>query len=226
MFGWLLDLLFPPQPLTRELLTMAPEEFARRAERNRAPVGKNVISLFSYRDALVRQAVWELKFRGNRKIAALLSALLHDELLAFLAEYAPLTGFTEPLLVPIPLSKTRQRKRGFNQCELLCDELMRLDSSRFNLGSEKRLNLGSQNFSYATTALVKIKDSPSQTDSETRRERLKNLGGCFSANKAEVEGRNVILIDDVATTGATLAEARRALLSAGARKVIAFTLAH
>ncbi|PIQ68235.1 MAG: hypothetical protein COV91_05240 [Candidatus Taylorbacteria bacterium CG11_big_fil_rev_8_21_14_0_20_46_11] len=174
---------------------------------------------------------------------------MYDELLAFLEEYAPLTNFTEPLLVPIPLSKRRERKRGFNQCELLCEEIRRLDSpfptrlaeasgvaregstavfgrrdfSPFTKWSSN--NARGENFTYSPSVLRKVKDTPSQTKSRNKKERMKNLAGCFEAS-IEVSGRNVILIDDVATTGATLLEARRALRKSGARKVIAFTIAH
>ncbi|KKU76429.1 MAG: hypothetical protein UY03_C0035G0001, partial [Parcubacteria group bacterium GW2011_GWA2_47_64] len=72
----------------------------------------------------------------------------------------------------------------------------------------------------------KCKDTGSQTKMDTRKKRLENLKGCFVADGKAVEGRNIILIDDVATTGATLVEARKTLLRAGARKVIAFTVAH
>ena len=221
----ILDLLLPQKPRARALLVMSPDEFAERAGRFPGNAGKNIISLFDYRVPLVKEAVWMLKYRGNKKIAALLATLLYEELLAFLAEYAPLTNFTDPLLIPIPLSRKRERERGFNQCHLLCDELVRLDSLRFNLESEKRLNLGSQNFTFSL-ALQKTKDTPSQTKTESRAEREKNLRGCFAADAEVVRGRNIILIDDVATTGATIDEARRTLRAAGARKVIAFTVAH
>lgn len=212
MFDWILDLLFPPPPLVRELLRMDAAELSERVERAGTRAGKNIISLFSYQDPLVRRAVWELKYRGNKKVAALLASALHDELLGFLEEYAPLTNFTEPFVIPIPLSRKRERERGFNQCVLLTDELEKLD--------------GGRNFSVSEIALRKVKDTPSQTKTDKRSERLENLKDCFSAGKNEVKGRNIILIDDVATTGATLDEARRTLRKAGARKVIAFTIAH
>lgn len=207
-----LDLLLPQKPLARELLKMSPDEFAERAGRTPGTAGKNILSLFDYRAPLVKEAIWMLKYRGNKKIAALLATALYDEAIAFLGEYAPLTNFTEPLLIPLPLSRKRERERGFNQCVLLSDELEKLDRGR--------------NFAITETALRKTKDTSSQTKTDGRAKRLENLKDCFSADQNEVGGRNIILIDDVATTGATLHEARRALRTAGARKVIAFTVAH
>lgn len=211
LFEKLLDTIFPKKLLVRELEGMPAEEFISRAGKAARPPGKGILSCFDYHDALVRQAVWELKYRGNKKIARLLGVALYDELIAFLEEFAPLMSFTEPLLVPIPLSKTRESERGFNQCELLTDVLMELDCGR--------------NFTLSH-GLAKIKDTPSQTKSDTRKKRLENLKDCFAADEGVVKGRNIILIDDVVTTGATLGEARGTLLRAGARKVIAFTIAH
>ncbi|HBV01434.1 MAG TPA: hypothetical protein DEF00_03525 [Candidatus Taylorbacteria bacterium] len=238
MFEFLLDIIFPKKLLVQELERMDASEFASRATRGASNfggandsakgglertgrnasansglgrAGKEILSCFDYRDRLVRQAVFELKYRGNKKVARLLATTLYDELLAFLEEYAPLTNFTEPLLVPIPLSKTRESERGFNQCKLLVDILLEMD--------------GGRNFTLSF-ALTKCKDTGSQTKMDTRKKRLENLKGCFVADGKAVEGRNIILIDDVATTGATLVEARKTLLRAGARKVIAFTVAH
>lgn len=211
LFEFLLDILFPQRPLVRELEAMDPFTLASRAEKPEGRAGKEMLSCFSYRDALIRQAIWELKYKGNRKVARLLATILYDELLAFLEEYASVTNFTSPLLIPLPLSKKRERERGFNQCQLLTDEIARLD--------------GGKNFTLSL-ALSKIKDTQSQTKQDSRAKRLENLAGCFHADTEAVRNRNIILIDDVATTGATIEEARRTLRSAGARKVIAFTVAH
>ncbi len=211
LFQFLLDLLFPQKSSVRELECMDASSFSARAEKTEGFAGKDIISCFNYRDALVREAIWELKYKGNKKVAALLGTALYDELLAFLEEYAPLTNFTDPLLIPIPLSKKRESERGFNQCRLLTDVLTTLDEER--------------NFKLSL-ALKKIKDTQSQTKSDSRKKRLDNLKGCFEASRTEIEGRNIILIDDVATTGATLEEARKTLRAAGAKKVICFTVAH
>lgn len=211
LFEKLLDLLFPKKPLVRELEAMDPFTLVSRAERPEGRAGKEILSCFSYRDSLVRHAVWELKYKGNRKVAKLLATILYDELLAFLEEYASVTNFTNPLLIPLPLSRKRERERGFNQCRLLVDEMARID--------------GGTNFTLSP-ALSKIKDTQSQTKQDSRAKRLENLKGCFHADVEAVRDHNIILIDDVATTGATIEEARRTLRHAGARKVIAFTVAH
>ena len=211
MFQFLLDILFPKRSRIRELEAMDPFTLASHAEKPDGRAGKEILSCFSYQDALIRQAIWELKYRGNRKVAKLLATILYDELLAFLEEYASVTNFTDPLLIPLPLSKRRERERGFNQCRLLTDEIARLDEGK------------NVTFSFA---LSKIKDTQSQTKQDSRAKRLENLAGCFHVEAEAVRDRNIILIDDVVTTGATIEEARRTLRSAGAKKVIAFTVAH
>ena len=205
-----LDIVFPHRRIVAELMAMEPEEFSARAARAEGRAGRNIISLFDYRDPRVRAAIWELKYRGNRRIAAILGAALCEEIHSFLLEYAPLQNFASPLLIPLPLSARRERERGFNQCDLLLAAIVEAD--------------GGINFT-PSKALRKVQDTPSQTKAQSRAARLMNLSGCFVADSA-VNGRNVILIDDVSTTGATLDEARRALKSAGARKVLAFTVAH
>ena len=79
--------------------------------------------------------------------------------------------------------------------------------------------------------LIKIKDIEHQARIKDRKERIKNIIGSFAIKNPEknielIKNKNVILIDDILTTGATLSEARKVLKQAGARKIIAFTVAH
>ena len=102
--------------------------------------------------------------------------------------------------------------RGYNQSELIVKEIVKID--------------GNKNFQYIQNSLTKIKETPHQSKLKNKTERLKNLKNCFSADAEKVKGRNIILIDDVITTGTTMSEASRTLKEAGAKNVIGFSIAH
>ena len=130
-----------------------------------------------------------------------------------LSELSVMENFREPLLIPIPLSPKRYRERGYNQAELICRELIKIDRNK--------------NFKLEKNILIKPKETEHQARIKNRRERLENIVGSFSVKNVEsIKNRNIILIDDITTTGATLAEARKILKKSGARKIIAFTVAH
>lgn len=207
----LLDLALPRDALTKELHSLSPAELFSRAERA-AQDDPGTIVLFAYRDPLVRKAVWQLKYRGDEKVASLLAACLHDFLAEELAVRLAFGNFARPIAVPIPLSKERRRERGFNQCELVLEKLAARD--------------GGAVCTVAPDVLRRIRHTESQT-SKNRRERLANLRDCFAVPAPEkIRGRNILVLDDVTTTGATFAEARRALRNAGAKKVLCVALAH
>ena len=136
-------------------------------------------------------------------------------------------NFKDAILIPIPLSRRRYRERGYNQAELICKELIKLDSnSNINLryGVDEKME---RNFSLEKNILIKIKETEHQANIKDRRDRLKNLVGSFYVKNPEViKSKNIVLIDDVLTTGATLTEAKKILKQNGARKIIAFTIAH
>jgi len=75
-------------------------------------------------------------------------------------------------------------------------------------------------------SLEKIKETPHQSKLNNKTKRLNNLKNCFSANPEKVKNRNIILIDDVITTGATMSKVKKELKKAGARKVIGIAIAH
>jgi competence protein ComFC len=170
-----------------------------------------IYSVFNYRDGLVKKAVWTLKYAGRHSIAPILAKAMSDKIAEELSELAMMENFTEPALIPIPISARRFKERGFNQAEILAAELA---------GSNPQLKL-------EKNVLYKIRETKNQARIHDRNERLKNLKGAFEIkNPGLIKGRNIILIDDVSTTGATLVEAKRILEKSGAKKVIALTLAH
>lgn len=113
----------------------------------------------------------------------------------------------ERIVVPVPLHKKRERYRGFNQAELLAE----LVAEELKLPLEK--------------ALCRIRNTPQQAKLK-RRERLVNLQNAFELTpQACVTGKTVLLIDDVASTGATLEECAKTLRLGGAKEVWGLVLA-
>ncbi len=111
-------------------------------------------------------------------------------------------------VVPVPMHPEKKRRRGFNQAEVLALRLAR----------QKELPLYKK-------GLIKIRDIPPQTTLEAGG-REKNVEGAFQAGKGiPLEGKILLLVDDVYTTGSTLRECGRVLMRAGAEEVRALTVA-
>ncbi len=112
------------------------------------------------------------------------------------------------LLVPIPLHRKKLRERGFNQAELIAKVVAKHLQVRLTKGNLKR-----------TKATI------TQTSLD-RKERRRNLRGAFTVkNRGEFQGKDVLLVDDVYTTGITIKEAAKALKEAGVKRVYVFALA-
>lgn len=167
--------------------------------------------LFSYAHPPLRRAIHALKYRGIRGLATRFAELLNDRIAEEIAEESAIGRMKRPLAIPVPLSAARLAERGFNQAALIARELVRFDPASREDGA---------------SAIRKIRHTASQASIKDKKKRLTNLRGCFAADPMRVRGRDIILVDDVATTGATLAEAKRALKKAGARSVIAYVIAH
>ena len=187
-----------------------------------------IFPLFDYRHPPIKKSIWLLKYKGKKRLAGVFAEILYGRMMEELSELSVINNFGEPILIPIPLSKRRYRERGYNQAELICRELMRLDSNNSNNnlrhGVDEKLE---RNFSLEKNILIKIKETEHQANIKERRDRLKNLSDSFAVKNPElIKNKNIILIDDVLTTGATLTEAKKILKNSGARKVIAFTIAH
>ncbi|MFA6273988.1 MAG: phosphoribosyltransferase family protein [Candidatus Paceibacterota bacterium] len=180
------------------------------AERESA---KWIFPLFDYRHPLIKKSIWLLKYKGKKRISNIFAEVLYGRIIEEMADLLVLENFKAPILIPIPLSSKRKRERGFNQTELICKKLIKLDKENI--------------FKLEKNVLIKPKETEHQAKIEDRAKRLKNIVGSFAVKNIEkIKDRNIILIDDVSTTGATLSEARKILKQAGAKKIIAFTVAH
>ena len=157
----------------------------------------------AYED-LIKKLIWNLKY--NKKLTA-------AEPLKKITEvyFNNLTNLTSPveLIIPIPLHPTKERQRGFNQSVLIAKTIA------------KKLNLP-----IIENCLIKIKNTSPQMELKNREERAKNIWQSFIIkNPADITGKNILLVDDVTTTGSTFVEAAKTLKSAGAKKIIAFAIA-
>ena len=153
-------------------------------------------------ETVIMDAIHKFKYGRNISVGNALGS--------FMAGFSfPDFAFSEySLLVPVPLHIRRLRERGFNQSLLLAKEMGRKYKLPVNFSLLKRCK-----FTLTQTGLNKT-------------EREKNIKGAFTVvDKKEVAGENIILIDDVYTTGATINECAKVLLKAGAQKVAVLTLA-
>lgn len=173
-----------------------------------------IFPLYDYRHPIIKKAIHLLKYKRRRPLARVFALALYDRILEELADVSVMENFQNSILIPIPLSPSRKKERGFNQAELICRELLKIDEKNKMLSLE-------------TEVLWKPKDTVHQAHIENRSKRLQNIIGSFAIKNPErIEKRNIILLDDVITTGATLSEAKKMLKNSGARKIIAFTVAH
>lgn len=115
--------------------------------------------------------------------------------------------FQIDMIIPVPLSRRRERERGYNQVALW--------GRLFALQNQS---------DFIPAALQRIHDTRSQV-SLSSEQRWENVRDAFSANASLVRGKNILLLDDVITTGATLYECTKEVLQKGAHSVSALTIA-
>ena len=113
------------------------------------------------------------------------------------------------IIIPIPLHKKRLRERGFNQAE----EITKILGSYLGLSIQNKI-------------LIKTLDTKHQTSLANKDERLKNVSGSLAiSGDANLKGKNILLVDDVYTTGATMNEAIKVLRRSGTKEIFAFVVA-
>ena len=156
-------------------------------------------SLWVHKDA-VKYSVYQFKFHNRR----IYGSFFANELLSRYGK--SIIRWKISLIIPIPLSRKKQKKRGYNQAELIAVSLGR-----------------AMHIPVCTNGLKRVKDTKPQKQLSMR-ERRKNLKDAFRWEKALLEGENILLIDDIYTTGNTIDFAAIELKKAGASKVYFLTI--
>lgn len=175
---------------------------------------KEVFIAGDYENKLLAKLIIAFKYEGQKNIGTDLGKFLNffwdgrikiirleDKDLALRLENS--------LIIPLPLTKARKKERGFNQAEILAEIL-------------------AKEFSYQIFLGLKRKGRKKHQAKLNEKQRLKNISGQFFVPEKErnfLSGSDIILIDDVITTGATLNEAAKILKEAGAKEVFALVLA-
>lgn len=199
----LIDALFPPSADELVLRRECDEDFIARY---RYGIVDGVSSLLTFNDAPVKAALHLAKFRAHRRATTLLGAVLGTHLARVNVQY---------VIVPVPLSSSRARERGYNQVERI-------------LNAADVHKVGRHEF--RTDLLVRAKHTVPQT-SLAREARLTNVAGAFDVRISEkarntVTGRHLLIVDDVTTTGATLKAAKNAFLPLSPSSITLLALAH
>ncbi|MES2059895.1 MAG: hypothetical protein V4438_02605 [Patescibacteria group bacterium] len=175
-------------------------------------LGDGTLTLFHYENKMVRSGILAVKRRNNPKMADIFAGLAADFLLEELSEMEMMHDFKDPIIIGIPMSKKNLLNKGFNHAEEVAKKIAALlPPMEFMRG-----------------ALEKTRATAPQKNL-SRAKRLTNVSHSMMVSRKyldKIKARCVIVLDDVSTTGATLSEARRALLAANARKVLCFALAH
>jgi ComF family protein len=171
------------------------------------PPFERAVAYGSY-DSDLRDLIHLLKFQQVRPAAAVLGRMLAETI----ANLEPTMPVGKIALVPVPLHKRKQAQRGFNQAETI---------ARGALTHRSR----PKRFDLCTGVLVRRRETGSQIGL-TRHQRRENLRGAFAvSDPARILNSDILLIDDVYTTGTTASECARVLLRAGAARVWVATVA-
>lgn len=213
IFRFLADLLFPPRCVFCNGIIPPGTQVCGNCEKAVLPEGTirllqlhspdSVVpcaALFPYEDK-VRESMLRYKFRGEKHCGRYFA----EKLSGFVREAFP--GISFSLVTWVPLSESGKRKRGYDQAECIARLLAR------ELGVP------------CLPCLKKIGENRVQ-HLLRREERAANVRGVYSAAGSTQNGKNVLLVDDIVTTGATLSECAAVLLRSGAKKVICAAAAH
>jgi competence protein ComFC len=201
----LLDLLFPRSETLKELESLSNNEIFEKCRKSIFNKN-NIWTIFCYKDKYIREMMWQMKFNSQRKYAEFFGWCLYKKIIEMI------DSDKKYILIPVPIHKKRRKERGYNQCEWLCEEIIKIDKER--------------NFIYEPKILERIIYKQKQSWSN-KKDRRTNIDGVFKINNPEkIINKSIIIIDDVLTTGVTLEEIIKTITVYKLKEILAFTIAH
>lgn len=178
-----------------------------------------IFSVFNYNSPILKKAIWSLKYKRATDLAKTFAFPMYETLIEELADNLS-SDITKIILIPVPLSSTRLRTRGYNQAEELARQLALINPTLFNL---------------QTKIIRKIKNTPTQVSLRHREQRLANLKNAFALNlnyrselMTDKNKKTFVIIDDISTTGTTINEIRNILVAnqISPNKIYGLVVAH
>jgi len=223
-FDVVLEAIFPIPPAEREVLGMGAVAALKRLPRAEHPHSGEACSVFAYKDERVSRLVWSIKYKKSRTGAAIAGYALYKITRFFAA--AMLAGM-RIVVVPMPVSRARRRERGFNQCELIMEEMAKLDRAENATGRNCKLI-------FSRDLLLRVRNTSRQTMKD-RHERLESIKDIFAVNeraallpelRRDPLNHFIVVIDDVITTGSTIKDAVDTFRRAGFANTYGLSVAH
>lgn len=155
-------------------------------------------AVFDY-DGILRDKILSFKQAGKKYIGHAFAPFIYEK-------YKEI-DIPFDMVIPMPISKEREKERGFNQADILVEDI---ESNEHNVRKD---------------IVFKVKNTPHQTGL-SKENRQTNLDGAFAVrDKSLVKGKTILIVDDIYTTGATMSQVAETLMKAKARAVYGLTLA-
>lgn len=221
------DLLFPKSETVKKLekdsTVSSPADFLKSIRVDFEDIENGIYSIFPYKNEMVRELIWEIKYKRNKILIHKAAELIYEKICSL--------GLENYLIIPVPQHRLYVRQKGFNQSKDLVEAIEKFD------GRHRR-------FQYSYNLVQKMKKTKKQNKTSGRTERLNNLRGAFSCADIGVEicaeigpktdpvprhNLQIIIIDDVYTTGSTILEMKKCIRKQNPNfsiKIIGITLAH
>lgn len=249
IFSTFLEAIFPTAAAEREVLGMDAETALHALPRAKQFPIRDACSIFAYKDERVWRLIWTIKYKKSRRGAAIAGYALH-RILGLYASVAP-----RLLVIPMPITRKRRRERGYNQCELIADEVERLELAQEHAGKDpnrgdrltvirdllvrtrhtsrqtlkdraKRLESAREIFAVRPDAVEKLKIERSGNTDGSGVAKMSGVADGAAQGDAALTDSLVIVIDDVVTTGSTILDAIQTLRRAGFTNVFGLSVAH
>ncbi len=240
-YSTLLEALFPISEAERELFSYSKEKaFEVLPKAGFSPkmidltgleTHHQTLGIFAYKDRRVSRLVWNIKYKKSEPATKIAGYALRKVINALFCPNGNVDESTTIIIVPMPITKRRRRERGYNQCELITEEMSRYVNKNLSIIFENKLLLRIQHTSHQKNkdreARLELEKETFKVDENILKEIMKKINNQQSSlpNNSQKTAQ-FIIIDDVITTGTTIRNAIEAMKKAGLTNVRGVALAH